>query len=76
MEERIIDVVCEVFELKVSEITLDMTKDDISSWDSLRHMDLIVSLENEFNISFEIEDIINMRTIKDIVEIVTNKSSK
>lgn len=73
MEQRLIKIITEVFEIKESEIHPGLSKDDVSNWDSLKHMDLVVSLESEFNIELEIEDIIKLVTIKDIIEVVEKK---
>jgi len=35
----------------------------VPAWDSLRHLNLIIELENEFNISFELEEIAEMKSI-------------
>jgi acyl carrier protein len=45
--------------------------DDISpgtcdKWDSMNHVQLVISLEAEFNVSFEPEDIAEMKTLDEI----------
>lgn len=74
MIERINKIIVDVFEIKENEIKPELSKDDIASWDSLKHMDLVVSIESEFGIELEIEDIIRMNTIGDITEVITSKS--
>ena len=52
-------------------IDIESSQDDIDNWDSLNHLDLIVSLEEEFDIVFPIEDIGNLvscKLIKMIIE--------
>ena len=60
MENRMKDVMAAVFEMPVDEITDESSPDNINSWDSLRHMNLIVALEEEFGIEFEDDEIIEM----------------
>jgi len=57
MEERIKGVMSSVFNVPKGEIQSDASPDTINSWDSLRHMDLIIGLEEEFDIEFDDEDI-------------------
>ena len=73
MNSDIKTVLSTVFHVKEEEININMTKDDISTWDSLTHMDLITSLEEKFSVSFEIQDIIIMDTIKSIIEVLKRK---
>ena len=60
MEERIKGVMSSVFNVPKGEIQSDASADTINSWDSLRHMDLIIGLEEEFDIEFDDEDIGNL----------------
>ncbi|NKB64506.1 MAG: acyl carrier protein [Gammaproteobacteria bacterium] len=57
-----------VFNLTESEFSETLTRDDISDWDSLKHMDLITGLEREFNIQLEMQDILAMQSIPIIVD--------
>jgi len=75
MNEKLIKILAEVFEIKESAIQLDLTNGDIDTWDSLRQMDLVVSLEEGFDISLEIEDIIAMNSVQSIVDVLTAKGA-
>ena len=75
MNEKLIKILAEVFEIKESAIQLDLTNGDIDTWDSLRQMDLVVSLEEGFDISLEIEDIIAMNSVQSIVDVLTTKGA-
>ncbi len=64
MEEKIKNVMASVFEVKASEINEASSPDSIINWDSLRHMNLIVALEEEFEVVFNEDDISNMLNYK------------
>jgi acyl carrier protein len=71
LEERIIDVMGAVFELSNDEIDINSSPDTIKEWDSLKHMNLIIALEEEFNIEFDdsvIGNLINFALIKVHIE--------
>ena len=61
-------------EMKEIEITIDLVKDDIDSWDSLKQMDLVLSIENNYDISLEMEEIVKMISVKSIVETIETKN--
>lgn len=75
MNEKLVKILAEVFEIKENAVQLDLTNGDIDTWDSLRQMDLVVSLEEGFDISLEIEDIIAMNSVQTIVDVLTTKGA-
>ena len=44
---------------------------DVEAWDSIGHMDLIASLEDEFDIMMEADDIIDFNSFEKGMEIMT-----
>lgn len=60
MEDRIKKVMASVFDIKESDIDDNASPDTIQAWDSLHHMNLIVALEEEFNVTFTEDDISNL----------------
>ena len=69
MENGIKKVMSAVFE--VSKIDEESTKDTIKSWDSLKHMNLILALEDEFQIIIpdeKVGDLVSFSLIKIIIE--------
>ncbi|MCP4370160.1 MAG: acyl carrier protein [Deltaproteobacteria bacterium] len=74
MNDKLKKVLQEVFDLK--EIDIHLTKEDITKWDSLAQMDLVTSLEREFDIILEIEDIVAISSIKSICEVLKSKGIK
>jgi len=73
METKIKNVMAAVFEMPVENINIDSSPDSIDNWDSLKHMNLIVALEEEFNIEFNDDEITEMMNFKLIVEIIKHK---
>jgi acyl carrier protein len=73
VKERIKNVMSAVFEIPVEQIKDDSSPDTIESWDSLKHMNLVVSLEEEFKVEFTDGEITDMMNYMLAVEIVKNK---
>ena len=73
INNRIARVISAVFELPVDEINDDFSPDNYALWDSLKHMNLVVALEEEFNIEFIDDEIVKMMSLSQIKSIVLEK---
>jgi len=62
-----------VFDLPIDSIDNKSSQDSIKSWDSLKHMKLVIALEEEFGIFFEDEGIIEMINYSMIVKVISKK---
>ncbi|MDO9419803.1 MAG: acyl carrier protein [Herminiimonas sp.] len=76
MNKQLISVLTDVFGLRASQIVPELTKDQVGSWDSLKQMDLVMSLEREFDISLEITDIVKLNSVANINEVLIEKGVK
>lgn len=72
MESQILKIISKVLKMSVEE--LDARNTDDKLWDSLKHMEIILSLEEEFDIVFAPEEIASARTVCKIIEIVKSKA--
>ena len=71
IEPRIKEVMSSVFDIDVDAINEECSQDSIEQWDSMKHLDLIVALEEEFGITIPLEEVgnmINFKYIKLIIE--------
>jgi acyl carrier protein len=73
MNERLAVILGEVFGLGQSEIHPGLRKADVGSWDSLKQMDLVMSLEREYAIALDIGDIVRMVSVAGIIEVLQEK---
>lgn len=69
MENKIKRVMANVFLIEESEIKENASQDAIPQWDSIGHLNLITSLEEEFDIVFTEEQIIEMLNLPLVIEI-------
>ena len=70
VKDKILAVMAAVFEIGVFNIPENAAPELIDEWDSLKHMSLIVALEEEFSIRFtddEMTDLINLELMQQIV---------
>jgi acyl carrier protein len=71
IELAIQEIMAIVFEMSKNSITSESSQDSIRNWDSVKHLDLIISLEEEFEIIFPVEEIghlVSFKIIKIIIE--------
>lgn len=73
MNEKLVSVLAEVFNLQPDQIVPELTKENVGSWDSLKQMDLVMSLEQQFDVTLQIEDIVELVSVGKIAEVLKQK---
>lgn len=69
------EVLAEVLQIPASTISDNLSMKDTDAWDSLKHMELIVSLEQRFKIELSFDDIIAMQSVSDIKRVLRERSA-
>ncbi len=64
------EILSKVLEIDIATIFDNATQKDIAKWDSLQHLNLIVEIEDKYDISIDPEDISEMLSIDKIIEII------
>lgn len=54
-------------------ITYETKASDINGWDSLTHISIISSIEDEFKITFSASQVMNFKNVGDIVDAIINR---
>lgn len=70
MKERVKKVMAQVFGLSADQITDESSPDTIESWDSLTHLNLVMALEQEFDVSFSEEQMVELLSFEIVIEAV------
>lgn len=73
VQEQVQEVFREVFDDATLVLRDDMTADDIEAWDSLGLVNLIVALEDTFDIKFAATEISEMQSVGAILTIIQGK---
>ena len=68
-DEQIINRLSNVFNeiLGGNKFELTITMDEVSEWDSLKHIQLLSSIEEAFGIEIQFEDALEMISVKSIM---------
>lgn len=73
MNQKLAAVLADVFGLRVNEIQPALEKSEVGTWDSLKQMDLVLSLEREYGIALDIPDIVRMTSVATIMDVLKDK---
>ena len=52
----------------------ETTAADVDGWDSLTHITLIATVEDEFDIKFPMKDVVHMKNVGEMVSLIINLS--
>ena len=50
------------------------TADDIEDWDSLEHINLVVAIEKEFDIKFNMGDVSKMKNVGEMADLILQRA--
>jgi acyl carrier protein len=70
MQERIQSILKSVFTSHEGDFDDSLGPDDVSDWDSLNHLNLVMAINNEFGVNLEFEEILEIKTVGDIKNIL------
>lgn len=66
--QRVRHVMGAVFGIAVSTLGADASSATVAEWDSVRHLQLMLALEEEFHLQFEMDELVSLRSLALIEE--------
>ncbi|MBR5521210.1 MAG: acyl carrier protein [Oscillospiraceae bacterium] len=67
---QLTEIFQDVFDDDEIVLTDDTTADDIEDWDSLEQINLLVAIEKEFKIKFQLSDVSSLENVGAMVDLV------
>ena len=64
------------FDVEPGSVTIDTVPGDIRAWDSMGHVTLASSLEQEFGVTFDVDELMEMENVREIVRILHAKLAR
>jgi acyl carrier protein len=64
------------FDIDPQLVSMETTASDISAWDSVGHLSLAGQLEEVFGISLDVDELMEMESVREIVRIISTKLPK
>lgn len=74
--ERLNNVFRDVFDDESIVVKPETTSNDIEDWDSLEHINLVVAVEQEFGMKFNMNEVTTMKDVGDMVKIILERKTK
>lgn len=73
IKDRILDTMAQIFQVSRSEVGESTSMDNFEVWDSLKHMNLVIALEEKFGIQFTDQEIVELLNYKLIEVTIRSK---
>ena len=73
ISDKLIKIASGAFRVPPNTLNLNITYQDLETWDSLAHLNLFLSLEEEFQINFSTGEITQLFSLKDILNNILEK---
>lgn len=64
------------FDIDPELVTMQTAASDIPGWDSVGHLSLASNLETIFEISFDVDELMEMESVDDIVRVIESKRTQ
>lgn len=72
--EKLTSVFQEVFSDNSLMLDDEMTANDVEKWDSLTHMLMISTVEEQFGVRFKLKELNKLKKVGDIIDVLTEKT--
>jgi acyl carrier protein len=73
MREELRAIMAKVFKTDINNISDNLNQKEVEFWDSLRHLTLIIELEQKYDVSFEPEEISEMISFEKVFLFLNKK---
>jgi len=70
---RVREIVSDVLQVDAGAVTPDSSPENVASWDSVQHLNLVLALEDEYGLQFLPEEMDQMKTVGEIAQLVAAK---
>lgn len=71
--KQFIELISNILNVPSTELSLQSGPEDIVQWDSLAHINIITALEQTYDLQITMSEILTVKTVADLVNLVENK---
>ena len=71
--EQVQQIASDLFAVPTDRITAETSPDNLESWDSIQHLNLVLALEEKFNLQLSPEEMEQMRSIGQITTLLATR---
>jgi len=73
VKEKLSGIIIKTFNLPLNAKIIDLSSDNLEAWDSLGHLNLIMAIEESFDVRFSASIIPELTSFKAIEKAISNK---
>jgi acyl carrier protein len=74
-KQKVKKILADVLGLDMAAITDSFSYQDTDRWDSLKHMEIVTAVEQNFSVTLTADEIVTMTSFEDIARILTDKKA-
>ena len=74
--EKVREIFRDVFDDETLTVDDSTNSSDIEDWDSLEHIALVVSMEKEFDLKFDLKEVNKLANVGEMVDLIAEKLSE
>ncbi len=71
--ERIRVILQDVFGVDPQDVTEDTTYQDVPDWDSMNHIIMIATIEDELGVHFELDDYLDLKSVRKLLDYIEER---
>jgi acyl carrier protein len=72
--DKLTPILRDVFDDDTIVLRPDLTADDVSEWDSLSHIRMVLTVQKAFNVKFSAGEIGKLKNVGELVDLISEKS--
>jgi acyl carrier protein len=70
------EIMADVFNVPLGQLDDTASPSSIAAWDSVQHLNLVLALEQAFDVEFDPEEIPQLQSMAAIVQLIRNKRER
>ena len=74
--KKLNEIFCNVFDDETIILTDETNANDIEDWDSLEQINLIVNIENEFGMMFDMLEVSDLANVGEMADLIMRKAEE
>jgi acyl carrier protein len=75
MKDKVLSILSKVMQVDPADLSIESSSETVATWDSLKHMNLILALEDDFDVQFTDTEIVEMLSVDQIIKTLERKCS-
>ncbi|MEI6351654.1 MAG: acyl carrier protein [Verrucomicrobiota bacterium] len=73
MKQKLIQILADTLGLAPAEIPADASMEQLSAWDSIAHLNVVMTVEQEFGVQFQAEEFMSLNSLPAIEQALASR---